>query len=194
MRGWPVHRPTHPPQQSSKQTATAPPTKNLTPSCRPLLRRQARNPNPLVPSSPEAARSPEPCAIIPLWRAKTSPSVVSVVPKLRLGMRPAKLCFAFPLNRPQNKLQRRPAPPVSFPSSAWECVPRSSASLSPSRNRPQNKRQQHPNHRHSGIFRRGASRDGKYPESPPQGGLAFPSEFRGNSSHAMERQHEKVGE
>ena len=47
-------------------------------------------------------------------------------------------------------------------------------------NRPQHKRQQHPNHRHSGIFRRGASRDGKYPESPPQGGLAFPSESRGD--------------
>ena len=41
-----------------------------------------------------------------------------------------------------------PIKPMSFPSSAWECVPRSSASHSRSRNRLQNKRQQHPNHRH----------------------------------------------
>ena len=41
-----------------------------------------------------------------------------------------------------------PIKPMSFPSSAWECVPRSSASHSCSRNRLQNKRQQRPNHRH----------------------------------------------
>ena len=41
-----------------------------------------------------------------------------------------------------------PIKPMSFPSSAWECVPRSSASHSRSRNRLQNKRQQRPNHRH----------------------------------------------
>ena len=40
-----------------------------------------------------------------------------------------------------------------------------------SRNNPQNKRQQRP----------APSRDGKYPESPPQGGHDFPSESRGDS-------------
>ena len=37
--------------------------------------------------------------------------------------------------------------------------------------------------------RRGDSRDGKCPESPPQGGLAFPSEFRGDFSQARRRPH-----
>ena len=59
-------------------------------------------------------------------------------------------------------------------SSAWECVPRSSASHSCSRNNPQNKRPQPP-HRHSGIFRvadlgPGTMPRGKYPESPAPAG------------------------
>ena len=47
---------------------------------------------------------------------------------------PANTCSR---NRLQNKRQHPPS--VSFPSSAWECVPRSSASHSRSRNRPRNK-------------------------------------------------------
>ena len=50
--------------------------------------------------------------------------------------------------------------------SAWECVPRSSASHSRSRNNPQNKRP------HPPIV---------ILESPPQDGLAFPPKLQGNS-------------
>ena len=57
----------------------------------------------------------------------------------------------------------------------WKLKKRRHSGIFCLRNRPQNKRQQHPNHRHSGIFRRGDSRDGKYPESPPQGGASHRS-------------------
>ena len=71
-----------------------------------------------------------------------------------LGLpRPPPRNFQPPLPQQALKTNSNSAPikPVSFPSSAWECVPRSSASHSRSRNCPQSKRQQHSPHRHSGI-------------------------------------------
>ena len=135
---------------------------------------------------------------------------------------PAAACVAG-RSRGQHMLPQQPSKQtataphlsVSFPSSAWECVPRSSASHSRSRNNPQNKRQQRPTSKQTAtaphlsvsfpssawecVPRSSASHSRSrnrpqnkrqhppivIPESPPPGGLAFPPELQGILSHPL---------
>ena len=78
--------------------------------------------------------------------APIKPMSSYVVPKLRLGMRPAKLCFAFPLPQlPPEQTQPLPQGGLAFPSESREdSFTPSPAANTCSRNNPQNKRQQHP--------------------------------------------------
>ena len=120
---------TCPRNKPSKQTATAPPLN--------LCRSQA----PLGNASREALlRIPAP-AIAP--GTNTAPAARRAC--LSIGIPGG---FFHTLSRgqhmpPQQALKTNgnsaPIKPMSFPSSAWECVPRSSASHSRSRNRPRNK-------------------------------------------------------
>ena len=111
---------------------------------RPQNKRQQHPNHPPKPKTPRA---------VTLWRhaCLTTPERVKESPnppnpscsRSRGGMR------GWPVHRPTHapattlKTNGNSAPikPMSFPSSAWECVPRSSASHSCSRNNPQNKKQ-----------------------------------------------------
>ena len=131
--------------------------------------------------SKQTATAPRPFCVV---------CVVCVVPKLRARERiphpPNPSCCrsrggmrGWPLPRPTHapattlKTNGNSAPikPMSFPSSAWECVPRSSASHSCSRNRPQNK--------HSPRRKAG------WPSHRNPGGIL---------SHPLQRRRKKMGE
>ena len=160
------------PRSSASHSRSRNRPRNKRKSAPPPLCRLCRSQAPLGNASREAPlRIPAPAIAFKTNGNGAPPPCV--VPKLRLGMRPAKLRFAFLLPQPPSKqTATAPRPPVSsFPSSAWECVPRSSASHSCSRNRPRNK--------HSPRRKAG------WPSHRNPGGIL---------SHPLQRRREKMGE
>ena len=130
------------PQQPSKQTATAPPTKQKIKAPRaaaPEHVKKSPKPKPPRAVSPETAR-----------RRMTTPGHVKQSPN---PPNPSCSCSCggmrgWPVHRPThapatalktngNSAPIKPMSSMSFPSSAWECVPRSSASHSRPRNNSQ---------------------------------------------------------
>ena len=148
MRVWPVRRPTHAPATAIRINATAPPT--VIPEfsgAAPAVTENIRNLPRQRAGTPWGKQiPPEILSHALLWSTHapaTAPSPTATAPQ-----KPKPL--VLPVHRRHACLAGPPANTCS-------------------RNCHQNKRNS-ASHRHSGIFRRGASRDGKYPESPAPAG------------------------
>ena len=106
MRGWPVHRPTHAPATALRINGNSAPhkTKNQNPSCS----RSCGG----MRAWPVHRPTHAPATALRINNNSAQTIVIYVVPKLRLGMRPAKLRFAFP--PPQPPSNKRQTPPPAF--------------------------------------------------------------------------------
>ena len=137
MRGWPVHRPTHAPATTLKTNGnSARPPKQKPPRAVSPETARRRMTTPVVNTHPDTGAIPKENqnpSCRPLLRRHVAQKPTSLVPSSPEHVKQSPSPSSF------RNLRRKAGMPPHC--SAWECVPRSSASHSRSRNHSQNKPQ-----------------------------------------------------